>query len=110
MLTFEGSAFRASVSCHDRYVFTSFRYVLLRNKISGGGDQIYSDRIYVDGPLQAWAKDLKPSRRAKTPLTPELSRELDEWYFKNYVSWYTSSPFCEASASIPSLQLWDDHE
>lgn len=77
---------------------------------SGGGDQIYSDRICVDGPLKAWAKDLKPSHRAKTPFTQELSQELDEWYFNNYVTWYSTSPFQEASATIPSLQIWDDHE
>lgn len=79
-------------------------------ELSGGGDQIYSDRICIEGPLQAWAKDSKPSRRAKTPFSPELSRELDDWYFNNYVTWYSTRPFREASASIPSLQLWDDHE
>ncbi|KAF8501237.1 hypothetical protein BU17DRAFT_58930 [Hysterangium stoloniferum] len=76
----------------------------------GGGDQIYSDRVFVDGPLKAWSKEKRPRRKARTPFTPQLSRDLDNWYFTNYLSWYTTSPFREASASIPSIQIWDDHD
>ncbi|KAF8588264.1 hypothetical protein K439DRAFT_1629920 [Ramaria rubella] len=76
----------------------------------GGGDQIYSDRLCVNGPLKTWARESKPRRRAKTPFTLELSKELDEWYFNNYITWYNTSPFREASAVIPSLQIWDDHD
>jgi len=77
---------------------------------SGGGDQIYSDMICVDGPLKEWAHELSPSRRSKTLFTEQTNKELEEWYFNNYIKWFTTEPFRKALATIPSVNIWDDHE
>lgn len=77
---------------------------------SGGGDQIYNDRVTITGPLQSWSRQKSPRRRAETPLTEKLEKELDEWYLRNYLDWFTTPPFKDALASIPGIQLWDDHE
>ncbi|KAL5503806.1 hypothetical protein ACEPAH_7877 [Sanghuangporus vaninii] len=76
----------------------------------GGGDQVYSDAVRTKGPLRGWAEIKSPRKRAKMPMTEKLGGELDDWYFKNYCEWYSAEPFCEAAASIPSLQLFDDHD
>ncbi|KIJ52472.1 hypothetical protein M422DRAFT_243256 [Sphaerobolus stellatus SS14] len=76
----------------------------------GGGDQIYSDMICQDGPLKEWAHNLSPSRRARTPFTEQTAKKLDEWYFNNYVDWFTVDPFRKALATVPSMNIWDDHD
>ncbi|EJD06423.1 uncharacterized protein FOMMEDRAFT_131380 [Fomitiporia mediterranea MF3/22] len=76
----------------------------------GGGDQVYSDAVRTEGPLQGWADTNSPRWKAKMPLSPQLEAELDNWYFKNYCGWYSKEPFCEAAAIIPSLQIFDDHD
>ena len=45
----------------------------------GGGDQVYSDGVRQDGPLRSRANRMGPRQRAKTPVTTELSDEMDEW-------------------------------
>ncbi|GJJ08193.1 hypothetical protein Clacol_002401 [Clathrus columnatus] len=84
--------------------------VLWKDSLSGGGDQIYSDRVAVTGPLQSWSKETSPKRRAETPFTEQMSKDLDDWYFWNYIDWYTTSPYREALASIPGINIWDDHD
>ncbi|KAH8109595.1 hypothetical protein DFH11DRAFT_1627141 [Phellopilus nigrolimitatus] len=76
----------------------------------GGGDQVYSDGVRTLGPLKGGASNPSPRKRAKMPVTPQLGKELDEWYFNNYCGWYSSEPFSAAAASIPSVQIFDDHD
>ncbi|KAI5119331.1 hypothetical protein M0805_000561 [Coniferiporia weirii] len=76
----------------------------------GGGDQVYSDGVRSTGPLEKWASDPSPRRKAKMEPTRELKKELDKWYFENYCEAYNKEIFREAAASIPSVQIFDDHD
>ena len=76
----------------------------------GGGDQIYNDGVRVDGPLKAWTDIGNPIKRRDFDFNESLRAECDEYYYKNYISWYTTEPFKTANASIPQLNIWDDHD
>lgn len=42
--------------------------------------QVYSDGVRAQGgPLQDWATEFSPRKRAHTPLTKKLKSDLDEW-------------------------------
>lgn len=46
----------------------------------GGGDQVYSDDVRLEGgPLQQWGDEMKPKRRAAMPCSSELEQKMDEW-------------------------------
>jgi len=77
----------------------------------GGGDQIYSDGITEPhAPLFPWAQELSPHKRSKIPFPIELRDKVDDWYFQHHCDWFNASPFREANAQIPQLNLWDDHD
>ena len=75
----------------------------------GGGDQIYNDGVRVDGPLNEWSTVLNPHKRREYPFSKELRAECDEYYFQNYVRWYSTEPFATANGQIPQINIWDDH-
>ncbi|CAE6474095.1 unnamed protein product [Rhizoctonia solani] len=77
----------------------------------GGGDQIYSDGVTeAHAPLEPWAQELSPRKRAKIPFPLELRDKVDDWYFQHHCDWFNASPFREANAQIPQLNIWDDHD
>ncbi|KAL4954593.1 hypothetical protein BDW69DRAFT_139061 [Aspergillus filifer] len=76
----------------------------------GGGDQIYNDGIRVDGPLKEWTSIANPHKRRTHPFDNNLRAACDEYYFANYVRWYTTEPFKEANGRIPQINIWDDHD
>ncbi|KKY26872.1 putative transcription factor btf3 [Diplodia seriata] len=76
----------------------------------GGGDQIYNDGVRVDGPLKAWTDIGNPKKRQHFPFSEQLREECDEYYYKNYIRWYTTRPFADANGQIPQLNIWDDHD
>lgn len=75
----------------------------------GGGDQIYNDGIRVDGPLRAWTEIGNPRRRREYPFDSKLRNECDEFYFQNYIKWFSTEPFASANRQIPQINIWDDH-
>ena len=75
----------------------------------GGGDQIYNDGVRVDGPLKDWTTVITPHKRKEYPFGKKLRAECDEYYFKNYVKWYSTEPFASANGQIPQINIWDDH-
>ncbi|SCU86608.1 LANO_0C08592g1_1 [Lachancea nothofagi CBS 11611] len=91
----------------------------------GGGDQIYSDgvNIFCKG-FQDWLKEKNPATKYRSHLTSELRTELDQFYLKEYLEWYgygywkgstpksktTQKCFPIAMATIPSINIWDDHD
>lgn len=75
----------------------------------GGGDQIYNDGVRVDGPLRAWTEIGNPSRRREYPFDSKLRNECDEFYFQNYIKWFSTEPFASANCQIPQINIWDDH-
>lgn len=76
----------------------------------GGGDQIYNDGVRVKGPLKPWTDIGNPIKRRDFPFNEELRAKCDDYYFDNYVRWYSCKPFSTANGQIPQTQIWDDHE
>ncbi|RMZ74852.1 hypothetical protein DV737_g5668, partial [Chaetothyriales sp. CBS 132003] len=76
----------------------------------GGGDQIYNDSVRVSGPLKPWTAIGNPRKRREFPFDNKMRADCDEFYYKNYVRWYTTEPFASANASIPQINIWDDHD
>ena len=76
----------------------------------GGGDQIYNDSIRVKGPLKEWTAIGNPQKRQHYPFGNELRKQCDQYYYENYVRWYSTEPFAAANASIPQINIWDDHD
>lgn len=76
----------------------------------GGGDQIYNDSIRVDGPLKEWTAISNPRKRRDYPFDEQLRTKCDKYYFENYARWYSTEPFAAANASIPQVNIWDDHD
>lgn len=76
----------------------------------GGGDQIYNDGVRVDGPLRDWTNIANPHKRRDYLFNEELRAKCDEYYFNNYVRWYSTESFASANGQIPQLNIWDDHD
>ena len=76
----------------------------------GGGDQIYNDGVRVSGPLRSWTEIANPKKRRDYPFKEELRAACDEFYFNNYVRWFSTEPFASANAQIPQINIWDDHD
>ena len=76
----------------------------------GGGDQIYNDGVRVEGPLKAWTDIANPKKRRDFPFNEELRQKCDDYYYNNYITWYSTEPFKGANCSIPQLNIWDDHD
>ncbi|BCS25623.1 uncharacterized protein APUU_50334A [Aspergillus puulaauensis] len=76
----------------------------------GGGDQIYNDGIRVDGPLKEWTSISNPHKRRTHSFDNDMRARCDEYYFANYVRWYSTEPFKEANGRIPQINIWDDHD
>lgn len=76
----------------------------------GGGDQIYNDGVRVDGPLKPWTDIRNPIKRRDYPFGETMRADCDQYYFDNYVKWYSTEPFAGANAIIPQLNIWDDHD
>lgn len=76
----------------------------------GGGDQIYNDSVRVKGPLRPWTDISNPKKRRDYPFKEEMRVQCDEYYYNNYVRWYSTQPFASANGQIPQLNIWDDHD
>ncbi|MCJ1442223.1 MAG: hypothetical protein MMC23_002716 [Stictis urceolatum] len=76
----------------------------------GGGDQIYNDGIRVDGPLKEWTSIANPIKRREYPFGERMRADCDEYYYQNYVRWYSTEPFSSANGAIPQINIWDDHD
>jgi PhoD related phosphatase len=76
----------------------------------GGGDQIYNDGIRVNGPLKQWTGISNPKKRRNYPFDNAMRTACDEYYFENYIRWYSTEPFATANSQIPQINIWDDHD
>ncbi|CAN9105922.1 hypothetical protein CC77DRAFT_117894 [Alternaria alternata] len=76
----------------------------------GGGDQIYNDGVRVDGPLKPWTDIHSPHKRREFPFGQQMRADCDEYYYNNYVRWYSHAPFSTANSQIPQVNIWDDHD
>jgi len=76
----------------------------------GGGDQIYNDGVRVDGPLKPWTDIGNPHKRREYPFNRKMRDECDEYYYNNYIRWYSCKPFSTSNGQIPQVNIWDDHD
>jgi hypothetical protein len=76
----------------------------------GGGDQIYNDSVRVTGPLKPWTDMGNPEKRRNFPFPETMRAQCDQFYFDNYVRWYSTAPFSLANGQVPQLNIWDDHD
>jgi len=76
----------------------------------GGGDQIYNDGVRVHGPLKSWTDIKNPHTRRSFPFDNNMRAACDQFYYENYVRWYSTEPFASANAAIPQINIWDDHD
>ncbi|KAI9839867.1 MAG: hypothetical protein M1819_000059 [Sarea resinae] len=76
----------------------------------GGGDQIYNDGVRVQGPLHEWAGIANPKKRRDYQFPESLRAACDQYYFDNYIRWYSTEPFASANGQIPQINIWDDHD
>lgn len=89
----------------------------------GGGDQLYCDGIKLALPLiKQWAELHRYSRKRHIKITPELEKEVDDYYLTTYTNWFGKgflkvklgtlvlAAFPRALLMIPSVNIYDDHD
>lgn len=89
----------------------------------GGGDQIYNDMVTVDcEPVHKWTQIKLPHHKHHHPFPEEEQRITEEFYMNHYIAWfgngYWKGPkghclkpdFPKAMATIPSINIYDDHD
>lgn len=95
------------------------------NVMLGGGDQIYSDgiKVYCE-KVKEWAQTTNLVKKFATKVDDEFQKQLKEFYLNEYLEWYgyghwrgstpkskcTQKCFPIAMATIPSVNIWDDHD
>ncbi|CCD23115.1 uncharacterized protein NDAI_0B00810 [Naumovozyma dairenensis CBS 421] len=120
-LAVDTSVFKGSLWFDILNKHSKFRYHVML----GGGDQIYSDSINLYCPaVKKWLKTHDPIKRYSTKMTPEFFEQLNQFYLKEYIEWYgfghwkgstpksmtTQNCFPIATSTIPSINIWDDHD
>lgn len=77
----------------------------------GGGDQIYNDacRLHTRH-FGGWTESRNRVRKRHAPFTAEMQDELEEFYLKRYMWWFSQGLFAVAAACIPMVNVWDDHD
>ena len=89
----------------------------------GGGDQIYSDSIKKHSKkLQGWMEETSKHKKRTMEIDQEALDEFHDYYLNNYLGWFgqgfwegpngttLQGCFPAAMASIPSVNIYDDHD
>jgi PhoD related phosphatase len=75
-----------------------------------GGDQVYSDSIWVDVPeLKQWC-DLTHDQRMAYAFSPALRLAVEKFFENLYLDRWAQTDMRVAMGSIPSVMMWDDHD
>ena len=75
-----------------------------------GGDQVYSDSMWVDVPeLAAWC-DLTYDQRMAYAFGPALRNAMEQFFENLYLARWAQAAVRTALASMPSVMMWDDHD
>ncbi|KAI8579070.1 hypothetical protein K450DRAFT_243713 [Umbelopsis ramanniana AG] len=78
----------------------------------GGGDQLYSDDMIEEEFMKPWITETDIPKRMALPRSM-FEEPMEAFYFNNYVNCFgpKGNPLvAEAFASIPSVNMWDDHD
>lgn len=91
----------------------------------GGGDQIYSDSVKIYSErVKKWLETHDPVKKYTMKADEFFVKEVANFYLKEYLEWYgyghwkgateksktTQRCFPIATATIPSVNMWDDHD
>lgn len=89
----------------------------------GGGDQLYCDKVkLVSQELQEWLEESNPLKKVNAPFTDSLAKSLEKYYLNAYIGWFgqghwkgtngktLQGVFPLALASIPTINIYDDHD
>jgi PhoD related phosphatase len=75
-----------------------------------GGDQVYSDSMWVDVPeLAAWC-NLKYEERIAHAFSPALRLALEKFFETLYLKRWAQPELRAVMGSVPSVMMWDDHD
>jgi hypothetical protein len=75
-----------------------------------GGDQVYSDSIWVDIPeLTTWC-ELTLQQRLEYNFSSKLRSEVEKFFENLYMTRWSQIDLRIAMGSIPSIMMWDDHD
>ncbi|CCF57840.1 hypothetical protein KAFR_0D01930 [Kazachstania africana CBS 2517] len=95
------------------------------NVMLGGGDQIYSDSIKLySAKVKKWAETKDLVKKYSMKVTPDVQLEIYNFYLQEYIEWFgyghwhgstpesmtTQRCFPIAMCTIPSINIWDDHD
>lgn len=95
------------------------------NVMLGGGDQIYSDSIRLYSKKVAhWIDTKNTVTKYTMKVDDEFRLDMENFYLKEYMEWYgfghwhgaadnsrtTQRLLPLALATIPSINIWDDHD
>jgi len=88
----------------DRHALKPFHLLLM------GGDQIYADEMWASKEsLKGWLGRSR-DRRISAKFSKQMQRDLEDFYFHQYVKKWSQDEPAAMFASIPSLMMWDDHD
>ncbi|KAI8146948.1 hypothetical protein BJV82DRAFT_665052 [Fennellomyces sp. T-0311] len=91
----------------DRHNVAPFHVLL------GGGDQLYQDKLIKEEFMKPWTDEKDSKKRLEMTLSTEMCEGLEHFFFWNYVQCFgpKGSPVvAKAYATIPSVNMWDDHD
>jgi PhoD related phosphatase len=75
-----------------------------------GGDQIYSDAMWVVCPLLTQWCDLPSRQRWNAEFTPELAAQVRMFFERTYIDRWSQPEMNALMSSVPSVMMWDDHD
>jgi PhoD related phosphatase len=75
-----------------------------------GGDQVYSDSMWVDVPELAQWCDLTYDQRMAYPFNAALRVEVEKFFENLYLSRWAQPDVRAAMGCMPSVMMWDDHD
>lgn len=75
-----------------------------------GGDQIYADSVWSDIPFLVEWQSLTRSEQYTSELPESVFKEIKDYYYKSYMTYWSRPHIKNVLASIPSVMIWDDHD
>ncbi|KAF9098393.1 hypothetical protein BGX27_000802 [Mortierella sp. AM989] len=76
----------------------------------GGGDQLYCDSLLNEREMVEWLAISSVDERERTICKPHWQETIDNYYFNRYCFWFTQGTYAKALATIPTVNMWDDHD
>ncbi len=75
-----------------------------------GGDQVYSDSIWVDVPELATWCELAYDQRMVYAFSAALRLKIETFFENLYLARWSQAEIRTAMGSVPTVMMWDDHD